>query len=252
MSAGIDKYKLIIYSLFLMILIEMVYIYVLRLQQNKYFVGKSDKSKPLPEEYSFYDWTAIYPVLSIEYVYSNCVDSDEDKILKMRMNKYGVENVRGGSYKDVNIDEEILREELKNNRGCLFCGLCGHHLKECDEYLSRVKCFRCGKNGHFVKDCPSTNFKEKKTINCFKCGSSEHVSKECVNEPVNVKCSKCGNRGHYAKDCSFLFAVCHKCHKAGHLAAACRTKSAADSICYKCRGAGHFANKCPLRVAKKL
>jgi hypothetical protein len=51
---------------------------------------------------------------------------------------YGIDNLRGGSYKSIKLDKEII-EYLKQicndlNTKCYICSKCGHFAKHCNEY----------------------------------------------------------------------------------------------------------------------
>ena len=41
-------------------------------------------------------------------ILSNCDDYDEDKITRQYMDKYGINNVRGGSVVSVNLDKSMI------------------------------------------------------------------------------------------------------------------------------------------------
>jgi hypothetical protein len=63
---------------------------------------------------------------------------DENNVTKDYMKKYGVENVRGGSYSSPSLDESIiyiLREELFCNadKTCFLCGCKGHYMQDCPD-----------------------------------------------------------------------------------------------------------------------
>ena len=51
------------------------------------------------------------------------------------MDKYGIDNVRGGSYSSTNLSES----QIKNL----------HHINK----SHNDKCFNCGKKGHFMNIC---------------------------------------------------------------------------------------------------
>lgn len=115
------------------------HLYVLKLMKNKFYVGITRKN--ILERFNQHkngigaEWTKIYKPISI--IESMPIDNmfEEDKFTKIYMNKFGIENVRGGSYAKVNLEEYQLKAlELE--------------LKSANEL-----CYKCGKHGHFASKC---------------------------------------------------------------------------------------------------
>jgi predicted GIY-YIG superfamily endonuclease len=113
-------------------------VYVLRLQHGKYYVGKTDDVQRRFQQHQNgrgSGWTQKYPPIAIEKTYPRAGPFDEDKVTKEYMAKHGIDNVRGGTYVSVELDEyqtEVLKQEIWSATDC---------------------CTRCGRKGHFVKDC---------------------------------------------------------------------------------------------------
>lgn len=109
------------------------YIYVLRLEEGKYYVGKAVDPESRFEKHlegKGARWTRRYPPLEMIETYQTMNPFDEDKTTKEYMGKYGIENVRGGSYVKRRLDEEtrnFLQREIWMALGkCTECG--GNHL----------------------------------------------------------------------------------------------------------------------------
>ena len=116
----------------------MVFIYILELENKKYYVGKTTNPDFRLEQHfnsSGSQWTKKYKPIKILELKPNCDDYDEDKYTKIYMDKYGINNVRGGSYVQIKLDKVTIENLEKMNRG------------------TTDKCFLCGEKGHFVKDC---------------------------------------------------------------------------------------------------
>jgi hypothetical protein len=86
--------------------------------------------------YNGTEWTKLHKPLKILELILNCDDYDEDKYTYKYMDKFGIDNVRGGSYSSVILDTETKKQLIKisnsiNNR-CFICGKTdGHFAKEC-------------------------------------------------------------------------------------------------------------------------
>jgi len=113
-------------------------LYFLKLIEEKYYVGYSK----IPEERILNhftengsEWTKKYtPIVVLEIRRGGLFD--EQKYTLLYMQKYGIENVRGGSFSNINLSKEQIYEI---NRQI-------NHLMN--------NCYICGDNNHYAIDCP--------------------------------------------------------------------------------------------------
>jgi len=89
----------------------MVFIYALQLQEGKYYIGKTNKPQiRLESHFNSHgsEWTKIYKPLKVIELIPNCNDYDEDKYTRIYMDKYGIHNVRGGSFVSVKLEKSTI------------------------------------------------------------------------------------------------------------------------------------------------
>ncbi len=92
----------------------MVLIYIIKLEKEKYYIGKTNNPQfRLKQHFNSVgsEWTKLYKPIKVIELKPNCEDYDEDKITLQYMDKYGINNVRGGSF--VSVKQDILRKNVK-------------------------------------------------------------------------------------------------------------------------------------------
>ena len=128
-------------------------IYILLLQQNKYYVGRTDKALPEDRIINHFSgkgskWTQLYNPIDILEVITNCTPRHEDYYTKLYMDQYGEDNVRGGSYCAIELTADqkyFLKREYQTSQNRCFT---------CNEPYQKNQC-----------KCANLNFRDKVNLN---------------------------------------------------------------------------------------
>ena len=182
-------------------------LYVLQLEDNKWYVGKTDDVQKRFEQHlngKGCAWTKEYSPTRIVETRPITSSYDETNVTKDYMKKYGIENVRGGAYCSVDLTEEqenSIRHEIRSN----------------DD-----KCYKCGKPGHFANRCKG---RSSFTGTC-ECGSKFLDFDEFMN---HMKGCKIRNKSIQPQKQSYTpktqSGSCYRCGRKGHWATSCYAKT---------------------------
>ena len=191
-------------------------VYVLSLENNKFYVGISSNVQRRwlqHKEGVGALWTRLHKPIKIVTVSRNASSFEEDKLTKLYMSTYGIQNVRGGSYVSITLSNDEIRAIKKE---LLFAS---------------NRCIRCEAVGHYVKNCsaPSTptsssprnasSFEEDKLTKLYmstygiqNVRGGSYVSITLSNDEIRAikkellfasnRCIRCEAVGHYVKNCS--------------------------------------------------
>jgi cellular nucleic acid-binding protein len=192
-------------------------IYVLLLEKGKYYIGKSnDVFKRCIEHFegSGSCWTKKYKPLKLEKTIENVSPFEEDKITKEYMLKYGIENVRGGTYIQIELTESQINSINDELRGAM------------DE------CMKCGKKGHFVAECSYYKQNKNSRVVPSRDDDEDEDDSEDDDDDVGSVCDNCGKT--FKDDCYYYqhISVC----KVG--------KVSKGNACLHCGRKGHYATNC--------
>ena len=224
-------------------------IYILKLEKEKYYVGKTTKL-PIDRVLNHFEgkgsaWTKCYKPIDVIEIHSDCDAFDEDKYTKILMAKYGIENVRGGVYSQITLSQEqisLLTAEF-------------NHAKD--------KCLSCGKNGHFINNCPKLQYykKQKHKLNVKEEYSpSQNVCEVDTNTPKKQPQKSLISRAweYFEKQmCDTIEKTtekckrCKRCGRESHDRKHCYAKIDINGniicdkiVCFKCGNKGHYADMC--------
>lgn len=105
---------------------------------NKFYIGKTTSLEYRIEEHfdgKGSQWTKLHLPIRVVEIIPDCTRFDEDYYTLKYMDKYGIDNVRGGSFCEINLNnktKKILKKMLNTaNDRCYICGQKGHLARNC-------------------------------------------------------------------------------------------------------------------------
>lgn len=153
-------------------------IYTLQLENNKYYVGKSKNiQNRIVQHFSENgsSWTKAYkPIKVLSQIVSD--DSfDEEKYTLLAMDRYGIDNVRGGSY-------------------CRLI-LSKHEMEKAQQIIYSIcdKCYRCGEQKHTASECDDikVTIVLKFLMDVKIDGLSKEKSRKIITKSIGYKSISC-------------------------------------------------------------
>ena len=172
----------------------MIY-YVLKCEEGMYYVGKTNRDLHTRfKEHLFNStcsFTSKYKPISIIFSKKGYGQFSEDNLVKKYMLKYGINNVRGGTYSTLKLSNnkiKFLKKELFSSiDGCFKCGRTSHFANKCyakkdiyGESLSKLSNDTNGINA--TQNSYSNDNKSKRVRSSSEC--SEYGSSYIVESDV--------------------------------------------------------------------
>jgi len=166
-------------------------VYTLALQDDCYYVGTTTKDvKTRFKEHENGQgsaWTRLHPPIRVENVITYSGDwprLEEDKRVCELMITHGMDNVRGGTYSKLKMNQQevdALSQKLRHAENA---------------------CLRCGRMGHFASACFANTNAQGIPLGDKKRQHSESiVERPAIRQRRNDGCTRCGRDGHTRSNC---------------------------------------------------
>ena len=166
----------------------MVYIYILKQEQEKYYIGKTNNPNLRLKQHFNTEgskWTEKYKPIKIDQIIDNCDDFDEDKYTLIYMKNYGIENVRGGSFCELILSDSDIETIKKMIKG------------------STNKCYLCGKDDHFMNNCTkkyNSLYKKFNKLDYYKqlnSNNKNYIKYDPINDNHCIFCNTLNKNCYY-------------------------------------------------------
>ena len=219
-------------------------LYVLQCAGGKYYVGKTNDVMRRFEEHKSGKgsaWTSKYKPVKMLECRTITSDHDENNVTKDYMKKYGVENVRGGTYAQVSLADDVvnvLQMEFRGNADvCYKCNLAGHFATKCPNVEKKIA-EKAVKNP--VKKEPELKFNVVEEWGCSMCERTFTTKYGCSIHEKSCKksvwcCSNCNTQfpdkktaEKHEEKCGVTEIICFRCGNEGHKSTKCYAKRHVD------------------------
>ncbi len=153
-------------------------IYTLQLENGKYYVGKSKNiQNRILQHFSEAgsSWTKSYKPVKVLSQVPSLDPFDEEKYTLLAMDRWGIDNVRGGSYCKL----ILSKHEMEKAQQIIY--------SVCD------KCYRCGENKHTASECDDIKISIvlKFLMDVKIDGLSKDKSRKLISKCAEFKCITC-------------------------------------------------------------
>jgi predicted GIY-YIG superfamily endonuclease len=228
-------------------------IYVLRLQGGRFYVGKAeDVRRRIQEHINGHGsaWTRLFRPIAIEDIKLKASIFDEDKITKEYMSLHGTENVRGGSYCQVELPPDqiqALERELRSAKNlCLRCGSGNHLVAACSMIIESVPRGQSRDDAQTLLADLDALIRNQQPARAS--GDASSSGAQASNRSVSRSAVATFRCGH----CDRVFTTAYG---RGVHERFCREQNAEssddddfDDECYRCGRAGHYRTECFART----
>ena len=175
-------------------------IYILELENNKYYVGKTKNLEKRLQQHNdgtASHWTNIHKFIRLVQSYPQTSPYEEDAKTIDMMEQYGIDHVRGGIYTQIILGDNEMKHILKTIRGknnlCYNCG-------EKHFIISCPNCKRCGRNTHNISNCYASYHNDGYSIQDI----PFFISTPLSNTSSSISCpncKRCGRNTHNINNC---------------------------------------------------
>ena len=227
-------------------------IYVLQLESGKYYVGSTQNFVARLTQHmegGGSTFTQAYPVVDVVEVRTNARPEDENMVVRQYMARYGINNVRGGSFSTLTLsaaDFAVLEREILHNAGlCIRCGDAGHMVRDCS--------FR--PRGGTAAITPSTS--PQAAPRAYPAPPRQAFVPPVFPRPIAAQPAppKVRSRREYEEE-----NYCSRCGRDNHSASTCYAKTTVDGdwpvnygpglFCSRCGRDGHSSWECYARYTE--